>query len=87
MIKRSQLFKKSGSSTPHPNANASSKMVLLANLLSKATKRSNLVNLGYFDFYLDRTYGKDEVVSVSKDVNYRNILLFVQHLKSLVTFK
>lgn len=32
-------------------------------------------------------HGEGEVVSVGKDVYYRNIVLFVQYLQSLVTFK
>ena len=44
-------------------------------------------DLGYFDPYLDRAYGEGEIVSVEKDVYYRNVVLFVQRLQSLVTFR
>lgn len=42
--------------------------------------------MGYFDPHLDRAHGEDEIVSVGKDVYYKNVVLFVQRLQSLVTF-
>ncbi len=41
----------------------------------------------YFDFHLDRAHGEGEIVLVGKDVYYRNVILFVQRLQSLVTFR
>ncbi len=43
--------------------------------------------MGYFDPHLDRAHGEGEIVSVGKDVYYRNVILFVQRLQSLVTFR
>lgn len=42
--------------------------------------------MGYFNPHLNRAYEKDEIVSVEKDVYYKNIVLFVQHLQNLITF-
>lgn len=36
---------------------------------------------------MNKAHGEGKVVSVAKDVYYRNVVLFVQHLQSLVTFK
>ncbi len=41
----------------------------------------------YFNLHLDRAQGVVEIVSVGKDVYYRNIVLFLQRLQSLVTFR
>lgn len=59
----------------------------MANLLSKTNKRWNQSDLRYFNFYLDKAHGKGKIVLVSKDVYYKNVVLFVQYLQSLVTFK
>ncbi len=50
-------------------------------------ERWNQADLGYFDSHLDRAHGKGEIVSVGKDVYYRNIVLFIQRLQSLITFR
>lgn len=41
-------------------------------------ERWNQGELGYFDPHFDKAYGDGEVVSVGKDVYYKNVLLFVQ---------
>lgn len=87
IIEKSLLFRKSGSSTPPSYSNAYSKISFLANLLSKATKRCNEANLGYFDSYLNKAYSKGEMILVGKDMYYQNMMLFVQHFRSFVTFK
>ena len=87
MIKKSLLFKDSASSTPPPDSNASSKALLLTDLQSRASDRWNQLDLGYFDPHLDKAHGEGKMVSVGKDVYYRNVVLFVQRLQNLVTFK
>ena len=56
-------------------------------LQSRATDRWNQSDLGYFDPHLDNAHGEGEIVLVGKDVYYRNVVLFVQRLQNLVTFK
>lgn len=50
-------------------------------------KRWNQTKLGYFDPHFDRAHGKGEVVSVEKEVYYRNVVLFMQRIQSLVTIQ
>lgn len=33
--------------------------------------------MGYFNPYLDRAYGEDEIILVGKDVYYRKDVLFI----------
>ena len=77
MIEKSLLLKDSASSTSPPDLNASSKLSPPADLTLKSTERWNQANLGYFDPHLYRAYGEGEIVSVGKDVYYRNVVLFV----------
>lgn len=77
MIKKALFFRESGSFTPLSNPNTSSKLALLVDLYTKSTKRWNQANLGYFDPYLNKVYGESEIVSVRKDVYYKNIMLFI----------
>ena len=85
MIKKSLFLKDSASSTPNPNA--SSKALPPTDLQSRATDRWNQSDLSYFNPHLDKAHGEGEIVSVGKDVYYRNMVLFVQRLQNLVTFK
>lgn len=88
IIKKSLLIKESFSATPPPNLDATPKTLPGNDSLSKTTsKRWNQANLGYFNPHLDRAYGEDNIVSVEKNVDYRNIVFFVQRLQSLVTFR
>ena len=87
MIEKYLLLKDSASSTPPFDPNASSKALPLMDLQSRATNRLNQSDLGYFDPHLDKTHGEGEIVSVGKDVYYMNVVLFVQRLQNLVTFK
>lgn len=88
MIENSLLLKKSLSTTPASDLNAILKLLSSGDSLPKtSTERWNQADLGYFDPYLNRAHGEGEVVSVGKDVYYRNIVFFVQHLQSLITFK
>lgn len=87
MIEKTLLLRESGSSTPSPDPKVSSKLSPPADLLSKSIERWNQADLGYFDPHFDKTYGKGKEVFVSKNVYYRNVILFVQRLQSLVTFK
>ena len=45
------------------------------------------MELGYFDLYLDKAYQEGKVMLIKKDIYYRNILLFMQRLQRLVTFR
>lgn len=87
MIEKALLLRESGSSTPLPDPKAFSKLFPPADLPSKSTKKWNQADLGYFDPHLDKVHGEGEIVFVDKDVYYRNVVLFVQHLQSLITFK
>lgn len=87
ITKRLLLLKRSGSFTPPLNLNASSKVSPPADLQSKATKRWNQADLSYFDLHLNRVHGKGKIIFVGKDIYYRNVVFFVQHLQSLITFK
>lgn len=86
IIKKALLLRKSGSFTPPSDPNAFSKLASPADLSTKSTKRWNQANLGYFDLHLNRVHREGEIVLVGKDVYYRNVMLFVQCLQSLVTF-
>ena len=88
MIEKSLLLRESPSATPPPDPDATPKTLPSSDPLPKApTERWNQADLGYFDPHLDRAHGKGEIVSVGKDVYYRNVVLFVQHLQSFVTFR
>lgn len=87
MIEKFLLLRNFSTSILPPNLDAAPKTYLATDSLSKAlTERWNQANLGYFDPYLDRAHGEDEIVLVGKDVYFRNIVLFVQRVQSLVTF-
>ena len=59
-----------------------------ADLTPKTSQeRWNQAELGYFDPHLDKAHGEGEIVSVGKDVYYKNVVLFVQCLQSFVTFR
>ena len=78
MIKKSLLLKDSPSATPTPDPDAAPKSHLGTDSLAKTTtKRWNQANLGYFDPHFDRAHGEGEMVSVEKDVYYKNVMLFV----------
>ena len=88
MIEKSLLLRESPSATPPPNSDAILKALPSGDSLPKAlTERWNQAGLGYFNPDLDRAHGEGEIVSVGKDVYYRNVVLFVQCLQSLVTFR
>lgn len=88
MIEKSLLLKDSSSSPSSPNSNAFSKILPLTNLQSKATDRWNQLNLCYFNLYLDtKVHGIGKVILVTENVYYKNIMLFMQHIWNLVTFK
>ena len=88
MIEKSLLLRESPSATPPPDPNTAPKTLPGADSLPKPlTERRNQADLGYFDPHLDRAHGEGEVVSVDKDVYYKNVVFFVLRLQSLVTFK
>ena len=78
MIEKSLLLKESPSAAPPPDRDATSKALPDGDSLPKAsTERWNQADQGYFDPYLDKVHGEDEIVSVEKDIYYRNVVLFV----------
>ena len=81
MIEKSLLLRKSP-----PEPDATPKAYPAANSHPK-NERWNQAELGYFDPHLDSVHGDGEVVSVRKEVYYRNVVLFVQRIQSLVTFR
>ena len=88
MIEKSLLLRDSQSVTLPPDPDATPKSLFAGDSLPKpSTERWNQADLGYFDPHLDKAHGEGEVVSVGKDVYYRNVVLFVKRLQSLVTFK
>ena len=88
IIKKSLLLRGSPSTTPPPNPDTTLKAHPSANSLSKTTtERWNQADLDYFDPHLDRAHSEGEIVLVGKDVYYKNVVLFVHRLQSLVTFK
>ena len=44
-------------------------------------------DLGYFDPYLKKSYGEGDIVTLDKDVYYRNVILFVKRVRDLVEVK
>lgn len=83
MIEKSILF-----TSTHPlDPNASNMASPSANLPSKTTKRWNQLVLGYFDPYVNTIYSKGKIVLIGKDVNYKNMVLFIQYFQSLISFK
>lgn len=83
MIEKFLLF-----TSTHPlDLNASNIASPSADLPSKIIKRWNQLVLGYFDSYFNTVYSKGKIVSIGKDVNYKNMVLFIQHFQSLISFK
>lgn len=81
MIEKSLLLKEFSSTTPPPNLHATPKVLPGGNsLLKTTTKRGNQANLGYFNPYLNKAYEEGGIVSVEKNIYYRNVILFVQQL-------
>ena len=88
MIEKSLLFRDFSSSTPPSDPDAIFKAHPTTDSLPKTlTERWNQANLGYFDPHLDKANSKDEIVLIGKDVYYRNLVLIVQRLQSLITFR
>lgn len=81
MIGKFLLLKESPSTTPPLDLNFSLKAHPIADFLPKnTTKKSNQADLSYFDPHLDRAYKEGEIVLVGKNIYYRNVILFRQHL-------
>lgn len=88
LIEKSLLLKDFFSATLFFNLDATAKISFFANILSKTlTKKWNQANLYYFDPHFDKAHDEDKIVLVDKNVYYKNIVLFVQHLQSLVIFQ
>lgn len=87
LIERFLLLKDSPSAIPPSDLDTAAKAFFSANiLLIASTKKWNQANLGYFDPHLNKAHGEGKIVLLGKDVYYRNIVLFMQHFQSFVTF-
>lgn len=87
IIEKSLFLRDFPMTIPSPDHDTSAKMSTPPDNLTKTTERWNQANLGYFDSPLDKAYRKREIISIGKDVYYKNEVFFVQRLQSLVTFK
>lgn len=88
MIEKSLLLIDSSSATLPLDLDATPKSPPGGDFLPKVlTERWNQADLGYFDLDLNGAYREDEIVSVRKDVYYKNVFFFVQYLQNLVTFQ
>ncbi len=85
MIEKSLLLREFPSATPPPDLDTTPKAYPVNDTLPK-TERWNQADLEYFNPYLDRAHGEGKIVLVGRDVYYRNVVLIVQRLQSLVTF-
>lgn len=86
MIEKSLLLKDSPSVTPLPDPDATLRAPPGGDLKA-LMERLNQADLGYFDSHFNRAYGEGEIVLVRKEVYYRNVMLFVQRLQNLVSFR
>ena len=50
-------------------------------------KRWNTANIEYFDSYLNKSYEEDEIVTIEKNIYYRNVMLFVKKIKNIAQIK
>lgn len=87
LIEKSLLLRDFPSATPLSNPDTMIKMFPSTNaLLETSTKRWNQANLNYFNSHLDKAYGEGKIISVKKNIYYKNVILFVQHFQSFITF-
>lgn len=49
--------------------------------------RWNVIDLGYFDPHLDKSYGEREIVTVGKDLYFRSVILFIERIKDIAAVK
>ena len=77
MIEKSLFLRDSPSTTPLPDPDASAKMSTPLDNPTKTAERWNQADLSYFDLHLDKAHGEGEIVSVGKDIYYRNVVFFV----------
>lgn len=54
---------------------------------SASSDRWNPSDLRYFDPHLDKSYGEGEIVTVGKDIYYRNVILFIERLNDVTNVK
>ena len=80
MIEKSLLLRDSPLTTPPPDPNTSAKVSTPPDNPTKTAEKWNQADLGYFNPHFDKAHGEEEIVSVGKDVYYRNVILFVQRL-------
>lgn len=78
MIEKSLLLKESLFATPPSNPNTIPKALPGSDFLLKtSTERWNQADQGYFDLHLNRVHREGEIISVKKDVYYKNIVFFI----------
>lgn len=81
LIKRFLLLNNFPSTTLSFNLDTSFKAFFFINIFPKAlSKIYNQVNLVYFNPYFNKTYTKNKIVLVNKNIYYINIIFFVQYL-------
>ena len=39
-----------------------------------------LIELNYFDSRFDKFYKDDEIITIDKDIDFRNVILFIKRL-------
>ena len=49
--------------------------------------KQNSFNIGYFNLYLNKLYGNDEIIIIGKNVYYRNVILFIERIRNLLIIK
>lgn len=49
--------------------------------------RWNSSNLDFFDSHLDKSFTKDDVIIVNKDVYFRSVILFINRIRDLIITK
>lgn len=81
MIEKYLLLRESLSANSFSDLDATPKAFPDGNSLLKASiERWNQADLGYFNPHLNRAYGEGEMVSVGKDIYYKNVVLFIQRI-------
>ena len=60
---------------------------MISTVTSSSNSKWNATELGYFDPYLDKSYGEGEIITVKKNMYYRSVILFVERIHDLATVK
>ena len=54
---------------------------------SSSSDRWNPSDLKYFDSYLNKSYEEGEIVTVSKNIYFRSVILFIERLRDVAAVK